>query len=147
MAGLTLIPARSRAGINVLGHLNNLARVINLHFTTDEPIVARLPDQHGAKERLMTAIRRIDEQVESKMEYAINTDEWCSGEVFSHRIHNYVAVVIGWDSKCAQSEQWIRAMRVDQLEFGRDQPFCHVVRSYILLRGLRLLTPSVMISW
>jgi heat shock protein HspQ len=53
--------------------------------------------------------------------------EWKSGDIFSHRLFNYVAIILGWDPKCSQSEEWIRGMGVDRLEFGRNQPFCHVV--------------------
>jgi len=49
------------------------------------------------------------------------------GQCFLHHKYNYRGVIIGFDPTCQQSESWIRAMSVDSLKYGRDQPFYHVV--------------------
>lgn len=49
------------------------------------------------------------------------------GQVFYHRRYQYYAIIVGWDAKCAASEQWIDQMRVDSLPQGREQSFYHVL--------------------
>ena len=49
------------------------------------------------------------------------------GLIFRHRLFTYFAVIVGWDSYCKQSEQWMAQMRIDSLPYGRYQPFYHVV--------------------
>ncbi|KAK4051411.1 hypothetical protein OIV83_002895 [Microbotryomycetes sp. JL201] len=51
------------------------------------------------------------------------------GWVFRHRLFHYIAVVRGWDATCEAGEEWIQAMQVDTLPFGRHQPFYHVITS------------------
>lgn len=36
-------------------------------------------------------------------------------------------MIVGWDSVCAAEEDWVVAMRVDELEHGRTQPFYQVL--------------------
>lgn len=45
------------------------------------------------------------------------------GQVFRHRIRNYLAIIYGWDQECQMTEQWIYANQVDGLPKGREQPF------------------------
>ena len=49
------------------------------------------------------------------------------GQVFQHKRYGYEAVITGWDSKCAQNEDWIQQMGVDRLSGGREQSFYHVL--------------------
>jgi len=49
------------------------------------------------------------------------------GQCMLHRKYNYRGVIIGYDSSCKQSEEWMRSMHVDSLTHGRNQPFYHVL--------------------
>ena len=49
------------------------------------------------------------------------------GQVFRHRRYQYHAVIIGWDTECAASEQWMSQMRVHELPDGKHQSFYHVL--------------------
>ncbi|ORY60395.1 hypothetical protein BCR35DRAFT_309183 [Leucosporidium creatinivorum] len=52
---------------------------------------------------------------------------WRLGHVFRHRLFGYIGVIRGYDLTCEASEQWIQAMQVDRLAYGRHQPFYHVL--------------------
>mmetsp|Transcript_21784 Transcript_21784/g.54290 ORF Transcript_21784/g.54290 Transcript_21784/m.54290 type:complete len:429 (-) Transcript_21784:320-1606(-) len=49
------------------------------------------------------------------------------GECLIHHKFNYRGVIVGVDEKCKQSDAWIRMMGVDELKYGRNQPFYHVL--------------------
>mmetsp|Transcript_43476 Transcript_43476/g.90698 ORF Transcript_43476/g.90698 Transcript_43476/m.90698 type:complete len:460 (-) Transcript_43476:346-1725(-) len=49
------------------------------------------------------------------------------GQCLLHRKYNYRGVIVGFDHVAQQSESWLRMMHVDQLQYGRDQPFYHVL--------------------
>ncbi|KAF1811189.1 YccV-like-domain-containing protein [Eremomyces bilateralis CBS 781.70] len=50
------------------------------------------------------------------------------GQMMKHARYGYTGLVVGWDSKCEQSEEWIRTMNVDALGGGRSQAF-YLVRA------------------
>jgi len=49
------------------------------------------------------------------------------GQCFLHRRYIYRGAILGVDAKCEQSEAWMASMHVGKLQFGRDQPFYHVL--------------------
>ena len=49
------------------------------------------------------------------------------GQCLTHRKFGYKGVIIGWDTKCRQPEEWCKAMEIDTLSRGRKQPFYHVL--------------------
>ncbi|KAF2685657.1 F-box domain-containing protein [Lentithecium fluviatile CBS 122367] len=51
------------------------------------------------------------------------------GQMFRHKRYYYEGAIIGWDTYCAQREEWIQHMGVDRLAHGRDQCFYHVLSS------------------
>ncbi|KAF8593988.1 hypothetical protein BDV93DRAFT_565925 [Ceratobasidium sp. AG-I] len=53
--------------------------------------------------------------------------KWWVGMMFRHKRYNYVGLVLGWDGECKAGDDWIRALRVDDLPRGRGQPFYRVV--------------------
>ncbi|KAJ3568594.1 hypothetical protein NP233_g5615 [Leucocoprinus birnbaumii] len=48
---------------------------------------------------------------------------YCVGLPFKHRRYGYIACIVRWDEVCKASDSWINQMRVDDLDFGRHQPF------------------------
>ncbi|KAG8717550.1 hypothetical protein FRC09_014101 [Ceratobasidium sp. 395] len=67
-------------------------------------------------------LRMSDVKVKSRTK-----ERWWVGMVFRHARYNYVGVILGWDSECAATEQWIREAEVDTLPRGRMQPFYNVL--------------------
>ncbi|KAK9839340.1 hypothetical protein WJX84_007089, partial [Apatococcus fuscideae] len=54
--------------------------------------------------------------------------QWRVGQVMKHRKFGYGGVIIGWNYRCMQSEEWIIAMGVDRLpDGGCEQPFYQVL--------------------
>jgi F-box protein 21 len=49
------------------------------------------------------------------------------GTLFRHKRYHYEGVITGWDTSCAQREDWIRHMGVDGLSQGRHQAFYHAL--------------------
>ncbi|CAM6101611.1 unnamed protein product [Calypogeia fissa] len=49
------------------------------------------------------------------------------GNVVRHVRFQYPGVIFGWDKVFSLDEEWITAMRIDQLQYGRSQPFYHVL--------------------
>ncbi|KAI1079795.1 Hemimethylated DNA-binding protein YccV like-domain-containing protein [Whalleya microplaca] len=49
------------------------------------------------------------------------------GQHSQHMRYGYYGFIIGWDSRCRASPNWIEQMRVDDLSRGREQPFYHVI--------------------
>jgi len=49
------------------------------------------------------------------------------GQLFRHKRYHYEGVITGWDTSCAQREDWIQHMGVDRLPHGRDQSFYHAL--------------------
>jgi hemimethylated DNA binding protein len=49
------------------------------------------------------------------------------GTCLLHMRYNYRGIVIGYDTRCMQSEAWMRANAIDTLKHGRNQPFYHVL--------------------
>lgn len=49
------------------------------------------------------------------------------GMLLVHKKYAYRGVIVGYDEKCLQDDDWIERMGVDKLERGRDQPFYHVL--------------------
>lgn len=43
------------------------------------------------------------------------------------RSFNYRGAIIGFDHTCQQTEAWMRSMNIDELKYGRQQPFYHVL--------------------
>ena len=52
---------------------------------------------------------------------------YATGDCVQHRRYGYHGVIVGWDGYCMQTEEWKRAMRIEELEFGSGQPFYHVL--------------------
>lgn len=55
--------------------------------------------------------------------------QFAVGMVMHHRQYNYSCVVVGWDPKCAASEEWVTQMNVNSLRRQDQQPFYHVLVS------------------
>ena len=52
---------------------------------------------------------------------------YATGDCVLHRKYGYRGVIVGWDDECEQSDEWVSAMRVEELEQGSRQPFYHVL--------------------
>ncbi|PRW50954.1 F-box only 21-like [Chlorella sorokiniana] len=50
-----------------------------------------------------------------------------AGQVMRHKRYHYRGVIVGWDTECRASEEWMQQMGVDRLPGGRAQPFYHVL--------------------
>lgn len=55
-----------------------------------------------------------------------NVDFSC-GQQVRHLKYNYRGVIVGWDSVCIQSREWMKIMNVESLTHGTGQPFYHVL--------------------
>ncbi|KAL4875530.1 Hemimethylated DNA-binding protein YccV like-domain-containing protein [Aspergillus karnatakaensis] len=71
------------------------------------------------------------------------------GQVFKHRRYNYTAIITGWDAECGAGEQWMRRMRIDQLQSGRHQSFYHVIVEdksvrYVAEENVQLIEPDIL---
>jgi F-box protein 21 len=49
------------------------------------------------------------------------------GQVFHHRHYGYLGVINGHDPVCTASMEWQRAMRLEELPHGAEQPFYNVM--------------------
>jgi F-box protein 21 len=49
------------------------------------------------------------------------------GQVFRHRMRNYLACITGWDAHCNMPEGWIMMNQVGRLARGKHQPFYNVM--------------------
>lgn len=49
------------------------------------------------------------------------------GQLIRHRRYAYRGVIVGWDTECRASEEWVEQMGVARLAGGRAQPFYHVL--------------------
>lgn len=58
---------------------------------------------------------------------AMKAVQYRVGQVFHHRRYYYKAVITGWDTECAASDEWMANMSVDDLDNGRHQSFYHVM--------------------
>lgn len=47
------------------------------------------------------------------------------GQVFRHRTYGYKAVIIGWDTCCKASPEWVASTGTARLPRGTQQPFYH----------------------
>lgn len=93
------------------------------------PIVRNLPEYQPLRD-LMATIRFEDlgplhqhprnSEINRKVKYKV-------GQVFTHRRYGYTGMILGWDTKCEQDEDWISQMRVDSLSGGRNQSFYNVM--------------------
>lgn len=86
---------------------------------------SRVEEVKGFCEAIEEEDKGEDIVVKSRAE---NDIRWRPGHVFRHRLFGYVAAIRGWSETCEASEQWIQGMQVDRLQYGRHQPFYHVVR-------------------
>ena len=60
-------------------------------------------------------------------EWAPRAAQWpavryATGDCVLHRKYGYRGVIVGWDGECEQSDEWVRAMRIEELELGSRQP-------------------------
>ncbi|KAI9697505.1 MAG: hypothetical protein M1820_007771 [Bogoriella megaspora] len=99
--------------------LIELASLIRRWDETAKPITVRGPNARNVKYRV--------------------------GQVFRHRRYEYEAMIVGWDDRCQESEDWIIQMNVDSLPRGREQSFYHVVVSdkstrYVAEENIRIDT-------
>ncbi|RYY38328.1 heat shock protein HspQ, partial [archaeon] len=49
------------------------------------------------------------------------------GQVMRHRLHGWRAVIVGYDSRCQATAEWIETAHVNTLPHGVNQPFYHVL--------------------
>ncbi|KAG6547197.1 hypothetical protein Mapa_011449 [Marchantia paleacea] len=49
------------------------------------------------------------------------------GTIVTHVRLQYPGVIFGWDKEFSLDEEWITVMKVDQLQYGRSQPFYRVL--------------------
>ncbi|OAE22729.1 hypothetical protein AXG93_2035s1100 [Marchantia polymorpha subsp. ruderalis] len=49
------------------------------------------------------------------------------GTIVTHVRLQYPGVIFGWDREFSLDEEWITVMKVDQLQYGRSQPFYRVL--------------------
>ena len=68
----------------------------------------------------------------------LKTVKYKVGQVFRHRTHAYTGMIIGWDTRCLQDQEWIDRMEVDRLRGGRNQCFYNVM--YVLPIHLVLIS-------
>lgn len=89
------------------------------------PRIAGFPDQENYHQvcRLLREVDAKPRPVKPRFGTDVTGVRYKVGQVFKHRRYSYLAVVTGWDATCMQSEEWIQAMRVDDLPKGRDQSF------------------------
>ncbi|EIN13966.1 YccV-like-domain-containing protein [Punctularia strigosozonata HHB-11173 SS5] len=78
--------------------------------------VSRMVEQQVEEDRRdSTAVRRRS-RLNTTIKYFV-------GAMFRHNKYEYDGVIVGWDPVCAESEQWMNQMKVDELNRGRRQPF------------------------
>jgi len=101
---------------------------------------------HFAKQQLDDAIAREDYTEASRLQSTVDSLEltyrhsklvqdrqahegilFPLGSCIVHRRFGYRGIVVGYDHLCNAPEEWCKAMRVDILPRGRQQPFYHVL--------------------
>jgi F-box protein 21 len=93
------------------GQMVQILRVVRKADEMKKPVVRRQKtDDHG----------NITDRTDGKVAFKI-------GQVFRHKRFRYMGVIIGWDTRCDASEEWVRQMGIDTLEKGREQSFYHVL--------------------
>ena len=107
------------------------------HFPTDVSLVERyvVPlfqafGQYSHLQETIAVIRRTDsmpKQVKRRTLAVSERVHYKVGQVFRHKRYRYHGVITGWDVECGANEQWMVAMRVDELARGRNQSFYHVL--------------------
>ena len=107
------------------------------HFPTDVSLVERyiVPlfqafGQYSHLQETIAVMRRTDsmpKQVKRRAEAISQRVRYKVGQVFRHKRYRYHGVITGWDVECGANEQWMVAMRVDELARGRHQSFYHVL--------------------
>ncbi|OLL24686.1 F-box only protein 21 [Neolecta irregularis DAH-3] len=110
------------------------ASIIQNHFPMDvdilEQVISRLQNFNDTGE-LSSQCRSIrsNDNTPLPIHRRQNTSliSYRIGDVFQHKRYSYVAVITGYTEVCNTAEEWIRAMRIDELNRGRDQPFYHVI--------------------
>ncbi len=95
----------------ILPIFNNLRPVAAI-CETARAIRASESEPKSAKRRTRTDANNVKYQV---------------GQFFTHMRYRYQAAIIGWDSECGATEEWMSQMSVDNLVHGRHQSFYHVL--------------------
>ena len=62
----------------------------------------------------------LSKQAESPVEFDL-------GQCMTNQRYGYRGVIIAWDDRCQQPDEWCELMDVDSLPRGRDQPFYSVL--------------------
>ena len=118
------------------------------HFPTDvsliEHYVVPLFQTFGEHLPLLETIRvmrcsdSVPKQVKPRTREIAEHVRYKIGQVFRHKRYGYHGIIMGWDVECGADEQWMVAMRVDELARGRHQSFYHVL--YVPLAYMSPLT-------
>jgi len=85
--------------------------------------------EYGSLLDIMQTIRfeDITPQPKQSRREILKTVKYKIGQVFRHRTHPYTGMIIGWDTRCLQGQEWIDRMGVDSLSGGRNQCFYNVM--------------------
>lgn len=119
-------------------YITHLITQLQTHFPSDICLVEQylLPffsshEEYPSLEQTIQAIYSTDRMPkEIKSRGSDEADQYILykvGQVFRHRTQRYLAVVTGWDYRCAQDEDWIAYNGVDRLPKGRNQTFYHAL--------------------
>ncbi|PFH49695.1 hypothetical protein AMATHDRAFT_147095 [Amanita thiersii Skay4041] len=70
------------------------------------------------------------------------------GMIFKHVRFDYLGCIIGWDFTCKASEDWMRRMKIDELDRGRNQPFYLIYaddgsQRYVAEENITCINPSI----
>ncbi|KAL8738924.1 MAG: hypothetical protein Q9181_000376 [Wetmoreana brouardii] len=134
---LLLLPEAGEGLFHRARYLPYILELLEKEYLVDARLVERfaLPvferSQHWEQlrdaVRVMRAGDSMPKQVRPRTPQISESVSFKVGQIFRHKRYNYQAVITGWDVECAQSENWMSQMRVDQLSRGRHQSFYHVL--------------------
>ncbi|KAL8705547.1 MAG: hypothetical protein Q9201_001364 [Fulgogasparrea decipioides] len=134
---LLLLPEAGEGLFHRARYLPYILELLEKEYLVDARLIERfaLPvferSQHWEQlrdaVRVMRAGDSMPKQVKPRTPQISKSVSFRVGQIFRHKRYNYQAVITGWDVECAQSENWMSQMRVDQLSRGRHQSFYHVL--------------------
>lgn len=107
---------RKAGRVRVAAHMHVVGSIVAALLSPDAPISYLL---------LATAITRTRRMVTRTRPLATGP-VLRLGQRVLHKQLGYRGVVVGWDMRCCESEEWIAAARVGECGRGIGQPFYHV---------------------
>lgn len=129
-------PPQPAVTTNRMAYLPYFAKQLGGNFPEDVglieehvlPLFHNLPEWRGLL-GLVSEIRKADAQTRPVVRRTEENREvrFKIGQVFQHKRYGYEAIVVGWDKRCEQSEDWVETMGVNSLLRGKAQPFYHAV--------------------